>query len=158
MAMAGKDLFTDEEWALVAPLPGLVIMASSISDGKALPSVREVAAGGEVLADAAKAHPDNALVTALVNGMKDAKPDLGEEKPTSSEAVVEVLATQIETAWTTLSSKASSEDLAVVRDLLLAAARAVVERLGTGFMGSGDEKVSPSEQAFLDRLTGILAG
>jgi len=69
-----------------------------------------------------------------------------------------VLATQIETGWTTLSSKASSEDLAVVRDLLLAAARAVVERLGTGFMGSGDEKVSPSERAFLDRLTGILVG
>jgi len=31
--MAGKDLFTDEEWARIAPLPGLVIIGATVSDG-----------------------------------------------------------------------------------------------------------------------------
>ena len=155
--MAGRDLFTDEEWALVAPVPGLVVMAASMSDGKMMPSVREVAAGGAVLVDAAKAHPADSLVGELVAGMKDEKPDLGEAKPTSSSDVVDLLVGQIEAGWATFAAKAPAEDVVALRDLLTGAARTVVERLGTGFMGSGAEKVSPSEQAFVDRLAGILA-
>jgi hypothetical protein len=155
--MAGKDLFTDEEWALVAPIPALVVMAASISDGKAMPSVREITAGAEVLVEAAKDHPAGTLVGELVAGMKDQKPSLGEEKPASTEAVVDELAAQIETGWRTFVAKAPSEDVVALRDLLTTAASAVVERLGTGFMGSGEEKVSTSEKEFVDRLATILA-
>ena len=155
--MAGKDLFTDEEWATIAPIPGLVVMAASMADGKMMPSVREITAGGEVLVEAAKAHPDNTLIGELVAGMKDEKPDLGEAKPSSSEAVVDLLVGQIQAGWTTFTSKAPADDVTALRDLLSAAAKAVVERLGTGFMGSGAEKVSPGEQSFLDRLAGVLA-
>ena len=156
--MAGKDLFTDEEWALIAPLPGLVIMGATVSDGKVMPSVREVAAGSEVLVAAAKTHPADSIIGELVAGMKDSKPDLGEEKPASGDAVVEVLVGQIQIGWTTFTSKAPGDDVAALRELLTGAATAVVERLGTGFMGSGDQKVTPSEQAFVDRLGAILAG
>jgi hypothetical protein len=156
--MAGKDLFTDEEWALIASLPGLVIMGATVSDGKVMPSVREVAAGSEVLVAAAKTHPPDSIIGELVAGMKDSKPDLGEEKPTSGEAVLELLVGQIQTGWTTFTSKAPADDVAALRELLTGAAKAVVERLGTGFMGSGSEKVSPGEQAFVDRLAAVLGG
>jgi hypothetical protein len=89
--------------------------------------------------------------------MKDQKPSLGEEKPASTEGVVDELAAQIETGWRTFVAKAPGEDVVALRDLLTTAATAVVERLGTGFMGSGDEKVSTSEQAFVERLATILA-
>jgi hypothetical protein len=156
--MAGKDLFTDEEWALIAPLPGLVIMGATVSDGKVMPSVREVAAGSEVLVAAAKTHPADSIVGELVAGMKDSKPDLGEEKPTSGEAVLEVLVGQIRTGWAAFVAKAPADDVAALRELLSNAAQAVVERLGTGFIGSGAEKVSPGEQAFVDQLAEIIAG
>jgi hypothetical protein len=155
--MAGKDLFTDEEWALVAPIPTLVVMAASISDGKAMPSVREITAGGEVLVEAAKSHPADSLVGELVAGMKNQKPDLGESKPAGADAVVDLLLEQIQAGWRTLISKAPGEDVVALRELLTSAAKAVVERLGTGFMGSGEEKVSAGEQAFVDRLATILA-
>ena len=155
--MAGKDLFTDEEWALVAPVPTLVVMAASIADGKAMPSVREITAGAEVLMEAAKNHPADTLVGELVAGMKDHKPELGDAKPASTEGVVDELAAQIEAGWRTFVAKAPGDDVVALRDLLTATAKAVVERLGTGFMGSGDEKVTPSEQAFVDRLATILA-
>lgn len=155
--MAGTDLFTEEEWALVAPIPALVVMAASISDGKAMPSVREITAGAEVLVEAAKDHPADTLVGELVAGMKDHKPELGEPKPSSTEGVVDALAAQIETGWRTFITKAPSDDVVALREVLTSTAKAVVERLGTGFMGSGDEKVTASEQAFVDRLATILA-
>jgi hypothetical protein len=155
--MAGKDLFTDEEWALVAPIPALVVMAASISDGKAMPSVREITAGAEVLVEAAKDHPADTLVGELVAGMKDHKPELGDAKPASTEGVVDELVAQIETGWRTFIAKAPSDDVVALRALLTATATTVVERLGTGFMGSGEDKVSPSEQAFVDRLVTLLA-
>ncbi len=155
--MAGKDLFTDEEWALVTPVPALVVMAASISDGKAMPSVREITAGAEVLVEAAKDHPADTLVGELVAGLKDHRPDLGESKPSSTAGVVDELVAQIEAGWRTFTSKAPGEDVVALRAVLTTAAKAVVERLGTGFMGSGDEKVTPSEQAFAGRLAAILA-
>ena len=155
--MAGKDLFTDEEWALVAPIPTLVVMAASIADGKAMPSVREIAAGGEALVEAAKSYPADTLIGELVAGMKDQKPNLGESKPTGTADVVDLLVEQIQAGWRTLISKAPGEDIVILRVLLTTAAQAVVARLGSGFMGSGEEKVSPSEQAFVDRLTEVLA-
>jgi hypothetical protein len=155
--MAGKDLFTDEEWARVAPVPALVVMAASISDGKAMPSVREITTGAEVFVEAAKDHPVDTLVGELVAGMKDHKPELGDAQPSSTAGVVDELLAQIETGWRTFISKAPSDDVVALRELLTTAAKAVVERLGSGFMGSGEEKVSASEQAFVDRLTRVLA-
>jgi hypothetical protein len=154
--MAGKDLFTDEEWALVAPVPALVVMAASISDGKAMPSVREITTGAEVLVEAGKDHPADSLVGELVAGLKDHKPELGEAKPSSTEGVVDQLLTQIATGWRTFVAKAPSDDVVALREVLTSAAEAVVERLGTGFMGSGEDKVSASEQAFVDRLATVL--
>ena len=71
--------------------------------------------------------------------------------------MVDELVGQIETGWRTFISKAPSDDVVALRELLTTAAKAVVERLGTGFMGSGDGEGLRSEQAFVDRLAGVLA-
>ena len=52
--------------------------------------------------------------------------------------------------------EATADEVASIRTTLEATAKAVVERLGSGFWGSGSEKVSEGEQAFLDRLAHVL--
>ena len=46
--MTTKDDFTADEWELVSGLPGMVLAAAAWSDGKLVPAMREVIAGGEV--------------------------------------------------------------------------------------------------------------
>ena len=63
---------------------------------------------------------------------------------------------RIAEAFALLKTKATADEVASIRTTLEATAKAVVERLGSGFWGSGSEKVSEGEQAFLDRLTHVL--
>jgi hypothetical protein len=153
--MTTREQFTDEEWATAAALPGLVIMASCLSDGKMVPSVREIAAGAGALSAGAQAHPENAILQALV--AHETKPDLGESKPQDVASAVELLVGEITESAAALKAKLGTEEYAEISGVLVAVAHAVVERLGTGFMGGGSEKVSASEQSFVDRLTTILA-
>jgi hypothetical protein len=154
--MTTKADFNGEEWMKVSTLPGLVIISAAMSDGKMMPSVREVTAGGETLTKAAAARSDIPLLTELV-GDASPKLDLGEEKPASAEAALTILEAQITEAWAVLVAHVDADELVAVRQTLTDVAQAVVARIGTGFMGSGDEKVSPTEQAYVDRLVAILA-
>jgi hypothetical protein len=154
--MATKSDFTDEEWAKIASLPGLVIGGAAWADGKMMPAVREIVAGGEVFAKAGSTAPEGSLVRDVFDGASKQKLDLGEAKPESTQAAVELISGQIGEAFALLASKASSDEVAAVRSTLQDAAKATVERLGSGFWGSGDAKVSEGEQAFLDRLAAVL--
>lgn len=154
--MTTKDDFTVTEWEKVAALPGLVLAGAAWADGKMMPAMREVVAGGEVLSKAAAGEPEGSIVRDIFTGSSGAKPAL-EGKPESTEAAVELVSAQIKESWDTLAAKASPEELAKVREVLEATAKAVVERLGSGFWGSGSDKVSAGEQAFLDRLAAVLA-
>ena len=155
--MTTPQQFSDEEWASVSALPGLVIMAACLSDGKMVPSVREMAAGAEALAAGGAAHPENGLMQALLTD--EAKPSLDTDgaKPQNVAEVVESLVAEITERVAQLRARAGTEEYAEVAGVLRAVAQAVVERLGSGFMGSGEEKVSAGERAFVDRLTTILA-
>lgn len=153
--MTTREQFTDEEWATASALPGLVVMASCLADGKMVPSVREIAAGAGALTAGAQAHPENTVLQALVSN--ETKPDLGDSKPQNVEAAVELLVAEITESAAALKAKLGTEEYAEISGVLVAVAHAVVERLGTGFMGGGSEKVSAGEQSFVDRLTAILA-
>lgn len=52
--MTTREQFTDEQWAEASALPGLVVMAASLSDGKVMPSIREVSAGSKALVEGAQ--------------------------------------------------------------------------------------------------------
>ncbi len=158
--MTTREQFTDEQWAAATALPSLVIMAASLSDGKMMPSIREMKAGGEALVAGAARYPDNVLLQALREGVEAAKAGTkaGQEQdtPTSLADVVETLVGQIEDSASVARARVSTEEFVQLREVLTAAATAVVERLGDGFMGGG-EKLTDSETAFVTRLTAILA-
>jgi len=154
--MASKSDFTDEEWVKIASLPGLVLGGAAWADGKMMPAMREIVAGGEVFAKAGQSAPEGSLVRDVFDAASKQKLDLGEAKPESTQAAVELITGQIGEAFALLSTKASPEEVAAVRSTLQDAAKATVERLGSGFWGSGGEKVSEGEQAFLDRLASVL--
>jgi hypothetical protein len=156
--MAKPEQFSDDQWQQVAALPGLVIMAASLSDGKIVPSVRELAAGAEALAESSKAYPENAVLQAML--ATDIKPGTEEEKEAgvqNIDDIVEVLTGQITEAVAVLRSRVGTDDLRAIGAVLVAMATAVVERIGTGFLGTGEVKVSEGERAFVDRLASILA-
>lgn len=155
-----REQFTDEQWAEASALPALVIMAASLSDGKVMPSIRELKAGGEVLVAGAARYPDNVLLQHLKDGAEAAKAETkqGQEQagPTSVDDVVATLLGQIEESVAVARGRLATEELAQLREVLLEAATAVVARLGGGFMGSG-EKVTESETSFVARLAALLA-
>ena len=158
--MTTKDDFSAEEWELVSGLPGLVLAGAAWSDGKMVPAVREIVAGGEVLQKAALGAPEGSLVRELFSGAADSKETKaamsGDDKPASPEAAVELLTAKVGEAFGVLSAKATPEEVASVRATLEETAKAVVERLGSGFWGSGSDKVSEGEKAFLARLATVL--
>jgi DNA-binding transcriptional regulator YhcF (GntR family) len=158
--MTTREQFTDDEWQQASALPGLVVMAASLSDGKIMPSIRELQAGTEVLAAGAQKYPDNLLLQQLKEGMSAAKEESSEEikqdKAGSVAEVVEKLVEEIQESVDVIKAKVTADEFFQVREVLEGAASAVVERIGSGFMGSG-EKVSESEKAFVERLRTILA-
>ncbi|MGE3810087.1 MAG: hypothetical protein AB7I24_00940 [Candidatus Nanopelagicales bacterium] len=158
--MTTREQFTDDEWQQASALPGLVVMAASLSDGKMMPSIRELQAGTEVLAAGAQKYPDNLLLQQLKEGMSAAKEESSEEikqdKAGSVAEVVEKLVEEIQESVDVIKAKVTADEFFQVREVLEGAASAVVERIGSGFMGSG-EKVSESEKAFVERLRTILA-
>lgn len=154
--MTTKNDFTVEEWEKVSALPGLVLAGAAWADGKMMPAMRELVAGGEVLTAAANGQPEGSVVRDIFAGAAQSKPDLGDAKPASTEDAVTLMTGKIQEAFAILSSKATPDEVAAVRTTLEGTAKAVVERLGSGFWGSGSEKVSAGEQAFLDRLAQVL--
>ena len=156
--MTTKDDFTADEWELVSGLPGMVLAAAAWSDGKLVPAMREVIAGGEVLSKAATEAPEGSLAREIFSGAStsEAKATTKEGKPASPEAASEELTAKIGDAFAALSAKATFDEVVSVRATLEATATAVVERLGSGFWGSGSDKVSAGEAAFLARLAQVL--
>ena len=154
--MTSKNDFTVEEWEKVSSLPGLVLAGAAWADGKMVPAMREIVAGGQVLMAAAEGQPEGSVVRDIFAAASENKPDLGDAKPESTEAAVSLMTGKIQDAFAILAAKATPDEVAAVRSTLEATAQAVVERLGSGFWGSGSEKVSAGEQSFLDRLAQVL--
>ena len=158
--MTTREQFTDEQWAEASALPGLVVMAASLSDGKVMPSIREVSAGSKALVEGAQKYPDNILLQHIKDSASAAKAETKEgqeqDKPANVAEAVESIVGQIQESVGVARERLTTEEFAQLREVLVAAATAVVERLGDGFMGSG-EKVNEAEKAFVARLSELLA-
>jgi len=159
--MLSKESFTDAEWAKAIALPGLVMGAAALADGRKLVStVREVVAGSEAFKATAAKYPDNALVSAFLTNDQSASAapyaDENAPKPRNMAEAVELITAQIGQIIPTIKEKATPEEFAAVRDVLMAAAHAVVERTGSGALGFGGEQVDEGERAFMDELDTLL--
>ena len=159
--MLNKDSFTEEEWTKATMLPAMVMGAAAFSDGrKLITTVREVvAASGAVKAAAAK-YPDNALVQAFIEQTQSptkAAVDESAPKPRNVAEAVELMTAQIGEVIATVKSKASPEEFAAVRDVLMATGQAAVEATGSGPLGLSGDKVDTGEQEFMDKLSAFLS-
>ncbi len=159
--MLSKDSFTEAEWAKAAALPGLVMGAAALSDGRKLvTTVREVVAGSNAFKESASKYPDNALIAAFTEQAQSPTMTVADEnapKPRNVAEAVELITTQIGQITAVIKEKASPEEFAQVSEVLLAAAQAAVEATGSGPLGLSGEKVSEGEQAFMEKLKGLLA-
>ena len=159
--MLSKESFTEAEWAKAIALPGLVMGAAALADGRKLVStVREVVAGSEAFKATAAKYPDNALVSAFVAEGQSKTMTVADEnapKPRNMAEAVELITAQIGQIIPTVKEKATPEEFAAVRDVLMAAAHAVVERTGSGPLGLSGEKVDEGERAFMDQLDTLLS-
>jgi hypothetical protein len=163
--MTTRADFTDEEWTKVSAVPGLVLVAACLSDGHMMPSVRELSAGSEALSAGIDTYPSNAVLQEWKTDAKqgataakeEAKPEEGAKVENVAQAVDSIVA-DLEPALALLRAKVTPEEFSQIGDVLNASAKAVVERLGDGFWGSGKEKVDATEQQFVDRLAVLLAG
>jgi hypothetical protein len=154
--MTKKEQFSDEEWAKVAALPGLVVIGAGMSDGHKLPAVREIRAGGEALTAGLARYPENAILQALTEAQKEDGGDATHDADTSAQGSVdgfrESLAASIAAGVDILRARVTVDEFEQIGEVLIECARSVVERLGTGFMGSGNDKVDPGEREFVDGL------
>jgi hypothetical protein len=159
--MLSKDSFTDAEWSAATALPGMVMGAAVLSDGRKLvTSVREAFASKNAFTAAANKYPENPLIKAFIEQADSPKLTSADEnapKPRNVAEAVELLTAQVGQIIPVIKEKASAEEFAQIREVLLAAAQAAVEATGSGPLGLSGEKVGAEEQAFMDKLTAILS-
>ncbi|MCX6460230.1 MAG: hypothetical protein NTZ03_07945 [Actinobacteria bacterium] len=156
--MTTKDDFTTEEWAQVSALPVLVTAGAAFADGrKVVSTVREIVSGQKALAEGIAKYPNNTLVQAFGEDGPNADLSQGMKSKKVSD-VVGALTEQIAAGWAVLKSKATPDEVSDVAELLKAVGLAAAQRTGSGPLGFGGDKVDDTERAFLDTLTGILAG
>ena len=150
--MTTQDTFTADEWKQIAELPGRILGAAAIADGKNIFKLaKEAAAGGSTLSDQIAKYPANPVVQAFANDGSFTAP-----KEKDVDAAVSGLLDAADSTMTLVRSKATAEEAAEVGTVLTAVATATVNAAGGGFFGGGSEKVDPREQAVLDRLATIL--
>jgi hypothetical protein len=157
--MTTRDDFNQEQWAAIEALPRLVIMGAGRADGDPVPAVREQNAGAKALKEVIDKYPENAVLQLF--SPEGPKPD----SRSDAEHVVSTYATdvdasetlfQIEQGIKILRSKATAEESAQITEALSATAWAVVERLGSGVLGLGREKVDSDEAKFIAGLEAVL--
>ena len=112
-------------------------------------STREVVAASGAVKEAAAKYPDNALVQAFIEQAQSptkAAVDENAPKPRNVAEAVELMTTQIGEVIATVKSKATPEEFAAVRDVLMATAQAAVEATGSGPLGLSGDKVGAGER------------
>lgn len=158
--MTSQEQFTDEEWMKVVALPGLVLFGAGTSDGHLLPAIRELKAGGEALTAGLERYPENMILQAFTAESPKREDEAQEKDAASSEedgeGGLEAIVAGIQAGVDVLRVRVTVQEFEQIGEVLTALARSVTERLGAGFMGSGDEKVSPDEQAFVDRVASMF--
>jgi hypothetical protein len=160
--MTSKADFTDDEWARLKRAPFVAGMAISLADpGGPIEAVKETSATLKTVLRAAEEGGRGELVDAVAgDAAKDMRarqsPLAGFKPSKGANAGVEILE-ELREVNRLVSEKASPEDAAAMRELLMDAAQesANADQEG-GFMGFRAERVSEGEQRMLDSLRETL--
>ena len=160
--MTSKADFTDEEWARLKRAPFVAGMAISLADpGGPIEAVKETSATLKTVLRAGEGGGRGELVDAVAS---DAAQDVRERKSPlkgfrpakGANAGVEIL-DELREVDRLVSEKATPEEAAGMRDLLMDAAHEAANAAKEGgFMGFRAERVSEGEQRMLDSLREAL--
>jgi hypothetical protein len=156
-----KADFTPEEWLRLERAPLVAGMAIAVADpsgpieeykelGATTKTVLEAAGGGRSeLVDAVAKD-----VAELAKQRQDPLQEIEPQGPVTAEQVVD----ELKAVNQLLSDKASAEDAAAFRELLLTAAQRAAEVAKEGgFIGFHASRVSEGEQRMLDKLNEVLS-
>jgi hypothetical protein len=161
--MTSKADFTEEEWTKLKRAPFVAGMAISLADpGGPIEAFKETSATLKTVLAAAEQGDRGELSKELAregaDDVRQHKNPFGGFKPQGgSTAGVEIL-DELREVNRIVSEKASPDDAAAVRALLLDAAQAAANAAKEGgFMGFHAERVSAGEQRMLDSLREALA-
>jgi hypothetical protein len=160
--VTNKADFTVEEWARLKRAPFIAGMAISLADpGGPIEAVKETSATLKTVTRAAESGGRGELVDSLaretVEGLKERQNPLGGFKPKGATAGMEIL-DELREVNRIVSEKATPEDAAAFRAVLLEAAKEAAEAAKEGgFLGFHAERVSEGEQRMLDQLAEALA-
>lgn len=161
--MTSKADFTEDEWTRLKRAPFVAGMAISLADpGGPIEAFKETKATLTTVTDAAQHGGHGELVDALTREVveegRHRKNPLGGFKPTgAANAGVEIL-DELREVNRIATEKATPEEAAGLRELLLRAAQEAANAAKEGgFMGFHAERVSKGEQRMLDSLGEALA-
>jgi hypothetical protein len=165
--MSLRDTFTEDEWFLLLSTPSMIGASVAAAGQSGLGTVREAIASLEVISGAAKAYPNNELITELVKRVENrdeakaqaskynemAKAKLQGKKP---EQLTQEMLEDTKRAVALLQQKAPSS-LEDYKQWSLAVAEKVANAAKEGgFLGFGGERVSANEKALIDDIKGAL--
>ena len=160
--MTSKADFTDEEWARLKRSPFVAGMAISLADpGGPIEAVKETSATLKTVLRAAEDGGRGELVGAVASDaagdLRARKSPLASFKPgKGANAGVEILE-ELGEVNRLVSEKATPEEAAAMRDLLMDAAQEAANAAKEGgFMGFRAERVSEGEQRMLDSVREAL--
>ena len=161
--MTGKTDFTEEEWTRLKRAPFVAGMAISLADpGGPIEALKETSATLKTVRAAAEGGGRGALVDALsrdtVEQIQQRHNPLSGFHPKGATAGVEIL-DELREADRIVTAKATAEEAAAFRDLLLEAARNAADAAKEGgFLGFHAQRVSEGEKKMLEQLEGALSG
>jgi hypothetical protein len=159
--MTTRDDFTDEEWARLERAPIVAGMAISLADpGGPIEVTKESVATIRTVTEAAQSGGGELvdLITAsFAEKAKQRQSPMGDFKPRGALAGQEIL-DELRAVNELVTRKATPEEAAAFRELLLTAAKRASEAAKEGgFMGFRAERVSEGEQQMLDKLGDVLS-
>jgi hypothetical protein len=159
--MTTKADYTDEEWVRLERAPLVAGMAISLADpGGPIEAIKESMAALKTLTEA-QSGGQGELVEAVAKSATEKaqqrKSPLGDFKPRGA-MVGEQILDELRGVNQLLTEKATPEEAAAFRELLLTAAKRSADAAKEGgFMGFKAERVSQGEQQMLDKLGEVLS-
>jgi hypothetical protein len=160
-APATDDIYSKEELTDLTRALGQVVLGAGMSEKSgAFGLMREIVAAMQASAIFVGDSSNPLLKQIVTEADPSAMDDAEKNKDDSTESAEKAIEEGIDAAGRThelLLAKGRSEDADAWAQLLLTAANAAVQATKTGgFLGIGGEKVTPSEQAYMQRLADTL--
>jgi hypothetical protein len=153
--------YSKEELASLTKALGAVVLGAGMSEkGGAFGLMREIVAAMRASAIYV-GDSSNPLLKQIVTDTDPSDVDEAENKakstPETAQKAVEDGIAAAKSSYDAVLSKGNADDADAWAQLLLTAANAAVQATKTGgFLGFGGEKVTPSEQEYMQRLAGTL--